>query len=95
MCGSTKGGIPKLEATEGDTTAPTDVEDEEVEPDIGLVGRPTGVDDPTDVEVFNIGEGLLVLDIPRPRDEAMDRSTTAAFPPTCRFPGYDELRCRC
>jgi hypothetical protein len=56
-----------------------------VEPDIGLVGRPTGADDPADVEVFNIGEGLLVLDIPRPRDD----TTTAAF---ARFPGYDELR---
>jgi hypothetical protein len=86
LCGSTKGGIPKVEATDGDTTAATDVEDEEVEPGIGLVGRPTEVDDPTDVEVFNIGEALLVLDIPRPRDDAMDRSTIAAFPPTCRFP---------
>jgi hypothetical protein len=25
----------------------------------------------------------------------MDRSTIAAFPPTCRFPVWDELRWRC
>ena len=46
---------------------------EGVDPDIGMVGSPNVVDEPTDEELLEVGDELVVLfpwlpfDIPRPR----------------------------